>query len=370
VGLVHLRAAREAVNRPVAVAFVVVAAWFAAQPAAAHQEPYSFLDVRLDDGGMHGRLIAHIVDLAHEASLPRPDSLLSPGYATAHREALERVLADHLRLFADDARVTPEWTGMTVVPERRSLAFDWRVAAARPPGSVRLAAPLFPYDPPHETYFNVYERGVLAKQDLVDRSHPESRFLGRRQELGSVVRSFVLQGIHHIFIGPDHILFVVGLLLLGGSIRRLLKIVTAFTLAHSVTLALATLRIVNPPSRLVEPMIALSIVAVGIETLVALERRRDLRAPIAFAFGFVHGFGFASVLREFGLPPGALGWSLASFNVGVEIGQAVIVLTVAPLLAFSRTRGPAVARGVVTAGSALIIAAGGYWFVKRVFFAV
>src|SRR5207249_10111735 len=139
--------------------------------------------------------------------------------------------------------------------------------------------------------------------------------------------------------------------------------------AHTVTLVLATLRIVSPPARIIEPAIALSIVYVGIETLVALDRGRDARARIAFAFGFVHGFGFASVLREFGLPPGALGWSLASFNVGVELGQACIVLAVAPFLAFIRTQSPALARRIVAVGSASIIAAGSYWFVQRVFFA-
>src|SRR6185369_9937866 len=110
------------------------------------------------------------------------------------------------------------------------------------------------------------------------------------------------------------------LLLLGGTMGRLLKIVTAFTIAHSITLALATFQLVNPSPRIIEPAIALSIVAVGIENLVAQRRQRDVRAMLAFAFGFIHGFGFASVLREFGLPREALGVALASFNVGVELG--------------------------------------------------
>jgi len=176
----------------------------------------------------------------------------------------------------------------------------------------------------------------------------------------------VLEGIHHIFIGPDHILFIVGLLLLGGGIGRLLKIVTAFTIAHSLTLALATLHLVNPPSRFVEPAIALSIVAVGIENLIAAKRGRDWRAPLAFGFGFLHGFGFASVLAEFGLPRAALGWSLFSFNLGVEIGQACIVLAVTPVLAWLGARSPRAGVRVAAWGSACVIAAGSFWFVQRV----
>ena len=144
----------------------------------------------------------------------------------------------------------------------------------------------------------------------------------------AVIARFLAAGFHHILIGPDHLLFLVGLLLLGGTFRRLLVVVTAFTLAHSLTLSLAALNIVTPPARIIEPAIALSIVYVGIDNLLVREGR-DVRAWIAFAFGFIHGFGFANVLREMELPARALGWSLLSFNVGVEIGQIVVVVVVA-----------------------------------------
>jgi len=176
-------------------------------------------------------------------------------------------------------------------------------------------------------------------------------------------------GIHHILIGPDHILFLIGLLLLGGGWKALLKIVTAFTIGHSITLSLAALGVVSPPARLIEPAIALSIVFVGADNLVR-GRGRDVRAWIALVFGLVHGFGFANVLREFGLPREALGWSLFSFNVGVEIGQLAIVLLVATLLEAVRRRSSLVGARVATAGSIVVIAAGSYWFVQRVFFPV
>ena len=149
-----------------------------------------------------------------------------------------------------------------------------------------------------------------------------------------MVRKFALSGIHHILIGPDHLLFIIGLLLLGGSLRQLVLVVSAFTLAHSVTLSIAALNIFSPPAWIVEPAIALSIIYVGIDNLIVRDGR-DMRAWIAFAFGLIHGFGFADVLREMDLPPRALGWSLFSFNLGVEIGQVAVVLTVASLLAAS-----------------------------------
>jgi hydrogenase/urease accessory protein HupE len=181
------------------------------------------------------------------------------------------------------------------------------------------------------------------------------------------VRRFLPAGVHHILIGPDHLLFLVGLLLLGGTLRQLTVIVTAFTAAHSITLALAVLDIVNPPARLIEPAIALSIIYVGADNLLA-GKGRDMRALVAFVFGFVHGFGFAGVLKEMDLPARALGWSLVSFNVGVEIGQLAVVVVVASALAMVRSRHETAGRRLVFAGSIAVILAGSYWFVQRVFF--
>ena len=159
-------------------------------------------------------------------------------------------------------------------------------------------------------------------------------YAGSWPGVAAVLATFVPAGIHHIAIGPDHILFLVGLLLLGGSLGRLGLIVTAFTLGHSVTLSLAALGIVTPPASLVEPAIALSIVLVGVDNLLVGReeptRRRDLRPILAGVFGLVHGFGFAAVLREFGLPQAALGWSLFGFNLGVELGQLALVVPLAP----------------------------------------
>ena len=142
---------------------------------------------------------------------------------------------------------------------------------------------------------------------------------------------------------------------------------TAFTVAHSITLSLAALNLVSPPARVIEPAIALSIVYVGADNLLVREGR-DVRAWIAFAFGFIHGFGFANVLREMDLPARALGWSLFSFNVGVEIGQMLVVVTVAYALTALRARSETAGQRFAFAGSLVVIAAGTFWFVQRVFF--
>ena len=183
----------------------------------------------------------------------------------------------------------------------------------------------------------------------------------------AVVRRFLPAGIRHILIGPDHLLFLVGLLLLGGSARQLVVIVTSFTVAHSVTLSLAALNLVSPPARLIEPAIALSIVYVGADNLL-IRDGRDVRAWIAFAFGFIHGFGFAAVLREMDLPARALGWTLLSFNLGVEIGQLLVVGVVTAALAALRARSEAAGRQLAFAGSIVVMAAGAFWFIQRVFF--
>jgi hypothetical protein len=143
--------------------------------------------------------------------------------------------------------------------------------------------------------------------------------------------------------------------------------VTSFTVAHSITLTLAALDIFTPPARIIEPAIALSIIYVGFDNLLVREGR-DVRAWIAFAFGFIHGFGFANVLKEMDLPRTALGWSLFSFNFGVEIGQMAVVIVVATVLAAVRARSEQAGRQVAFAGSILVILAGAFWFVQRVFF--
>ena len=192
--------------------------------------------------------------------------------------------------------------------------------------------------------------------------------------LGATLRRFLLLGIEHIFTGYDHIAFLIGLLLLGGSLRALFGIVSAFTVAHSITLGLATLDLVAPPPQVIEPLIALSIIYVAVENLWALRSAagspRALSAlrhrwMITFAFGLVHGFGFASALRELHLPRAGLAATLVTFNLGVEAGQLCIVALAFPALrALHRRPGLQTRTSVVL--SSVIGLLGLFWFGQRI----
>jgi hydrogenase/urease accessory protein HupE len=347
-----------------------------ASAAGAHPAPFSFLDLRIDDGRITGTLTVHDLDAAHELGLRDASVLLDPATAQRYAPALGDLLARRLRLTVDGQPVSITLSDVTPAPDRQALSFTIATASRDPgrrPGRIGIDAALFPYDRQHQTFVNVYEDGTLRHQAILDvRRTAMDYYAGSWPGVAAVLATFVPAGIHHIAIGPDHILFVVGLLLLGGSLGRLGLIVTAFTLGHSVTLSLAALSVVAPPTSLVEPAIALSVVLVGVDNLLVGRedpaRRRDLRPILAGVFGLVHGFGFASVLREFGLPPAALGWSLFGFNLGVEVGQLALVVPLGLALAALRRQRPVAAGRIAMVGSGVVALAGAWWFVQRVFF--
>lgn len=353
------------------VALFIVVLGFLVRAAQAHPVPFSYLDLRINEGQIEGSLVAHIVDLAHDLNIEPPELLLDAKTAESRRDEISQIVKSRLILFADGQPVDVELLGIEPRPDRQALSLELKVTlklnTGGKPNALRIQCALFPYEPEHQTFLNVYDEGSLVHQEIFSLDHQIFvHYTGGRQSWISVVERFILAGIYHIFTGPDHILFIIGLLLMGGTLLRLLSIVTAFTLAHSITLSLAALSVINPPAQLIEPAIALSIVYVGIDNLMVGKSGRDVRAWIAFFFGFVHGFGFAGVLKEFGLPPQALGWSLFSFNFGVEIGQACIVAVVASLLAVLRKRSPTLSRRVMIVGSVCVIAAGAFWFIQRV----
>jgi hydrogenase/urease accessory protein HupE len=306
-------------------------------------------------------------DAAHDLNVEPAERLLERDGATKYARMLADMLTPRFTVMADGRALTPTWIGFETIPDRQSLRLRLTFPVASAPGTVTVTAHMFPYDPQHQTFLNVYE-GEALTQAILDAGHDRFEyFAGTRQGAWAVIKKFLPAGIHHILIGPDHLLFLVGLLLLGGTIRQLAVVVTSFTIAHSITLSLAALNLVSPPARIIEPAIALSIVYVGADNLLVREGR-DVRAWIAFAFGFIHGFGFANVLREMDLPARALGWSLFSFNIGVEIGQLMVVVVVASALAWLRGRSEAAGRQLAFAGSIVVIAAGTFWFIQRVFF--
>jgi hydrogenase/urease accessory protein HupE len=185
----------------------------------------------------------------------------------------------------------------------------------------------------------------------------------------SVAGVYLKLGIEHILTGFDHLLFVLALLLIVRNLWQLVKTVTAFTVAHSITLALATLGIVQVPSKPVEAVIALSIVFVAAEIAHARQGREGLtaRAPwiVAFTFGLLHGFGFAGALNEVGLPHGHIPTALLFFNIGVEIGQLLFVVGITGLIAILRKIQPVIPRWTALVPSYSIGAVAMFWVIQR-----
>ncbi len=196
---------------------------------------------------------------------------------------------------------------------------------------------------------------------VLDRDNASASFQGPSHP-GEVALRFLKLGVEHILTGYDHLLFLLGLLLVADRLRAMLLVVTGFTLAHSITLSAAALDLVTLSPALVEPAIAATIIFVGVENLWRPSARR--RMALTFALGLIHGFGFAGLLREIGLPHDALVTALLCFNGGVELGQAAIVALALPLLLWLR-RFPAWERRGVPALSIGVALAGLWWLLQR-----
>jgi hydrogenase/urease accessory protein HupE len=347
---------------------VVLGVLLLASSASAHPVPFTYLDIHIDKGALNGTLVVHIADLANDLKIEPIESLLKPEVVTPRIDAMTTMMTPRFSIAADGRMLTPEWSGPPeILTERQSLRFTLRYALPFQPGTLQIHALMFPYDPNHQTFLNVYEGDTLT-QAILDRGRSSLQYYaGTRQGVWAVVRRFVPAGIGHIVMGPDHLFFLLGLLLLGGTARQLVIVVSCFTVAHTLTLSLAAFNVLSSPPRIVEPAIALSIVYVGADNLLS-RGGRDMRAWIAAAFGFIHGLAYANVLRDMDLPKRALEWSLFSFNLGLEIGQLVVVAAIASVLASVRLRDENLGRRVVLAGSVAVIAAGAFWFIQRVFF--
>lgn len=339
-------------------------------PALAHPVPFTYIDVHVHPAAVDVAVVAHTFDLANDLKIQPPETLLEQDTLRAQAGAMIALVRERISISADGHLLTNvTWSAPEGLPDRQSVRLQATFALTAPAGRVDVAALMFPYDPQHKTFLNVYEGPTLAAQAILDKGRTSFEyFTGTRQGVRAVLQRFVPAGMHHILIGPDHLLFLAGLLLLGGSFKQLLLVVTAFTIAHSITLSLAALGMVIPPANAIEPAIALSIVYVGADNLLVSAGGRDTRAWIAFAFGLIHGFGFANVLREMDLPSRALGWTLFAFNVGVEIGQVIFVVLIASVFMWVRSRSEIAGRRLTFAGSIVVILAGAFWFVQRVFF--
>jgi hydrogenase/urease accessory protein HupE len=339
------------------------------QRAAAHPVPFTFVDVQLQDRSIGLTVVAHTFDLGHDLNVAPPERLLEAPVLEAQAAAITSLIKERLKLAADGLELTNgAWSPPEPLADRQSIQLRATFAVPSKPGTLTVTALMFPYDPQHQTFINFYDRQTIGTQVILDRARTRIDYFTRSPRgAWRVVRDFVWSGMRHVLAGPDHVVFLFGLTLLGGTVRYLVLVVTAFTAAQVITLALAAFNIVTPSLRFVEPGIALSIVYVGADNLM-VRGGRDVRAWIAAAFGFIHGFGFADVLRQLSLSRPALAWSVFSFNVGVEVAQLVLVAVFALALQALRSRSEPASRRFAIVGSILVIATGTVLFVQRVFF--
>jgi hydrogenase/urease accessory protein HupE len=319
------------------------------------------------------RVDAGLAGLAKLVHLPPLDTITAADLAAA-RAPVTAAVARGLTVTLDGHPVLPEIGTVApgyepgVEPPTRLLV-TLRFAAVRPIEVLRARVAFFSdLTRQHRAVITVrWGAGVrqLVRLGVTELELRAADFTPSRL---SVVREFLAWGTEHIFLGYDHIAFLLALLLVAAGWGELLKIVTSFTVAHSLTLLLAALNVVRIPSRLTEVLIAASIVYVAAENLWQAARGRSPRQRwmLTFGFGLVHGLGFATELRQrLATLPGSVLLPVVSFNLGVELGQMAIVAAVFPLLAAVRRGGEA--RGVLMIrwGSAAILLLGLGWLIER-----
>jgi hydrogenase/urease accessory protein HupE len=300
------------------------------------------------------------------------DGRISPLELQAAHPALDRLAREALAICVDERSVAVttsafqldetnnvHFKGTFPLRQARTLAIRSRLIDQLPRGHRQFVTVLGPtHDVLAEALLSAAQDAIRADLDPLSSSpaitlHPHT------------FTDFLKLGVEHILTGYDHLLFLLALLMVAPGFRQAALIITSFTVAHSITLGLATLGVVNFPSKYVEPLIAASILYVGIENVVRREGASG-RWLLTFAFGLVHGFGFASVLREMGVTSGTTGIAvpLLSFNLGVEIGQVTIAAIVLPMIWRAR-QSALFGRYAVPICSSLVIALGAWWLLER-----
>ncbi len=276
------------------------------------------------------------------------DGRVTWGELAAGGPDLARYLRQNVRFLVDSRPCALE-LGALEVTDHVDGRYAWVPFSAHCPVQIRqleiLYTPLSDIDPSHRGLLRL-TAGSVIQTAVLGGSASDSRFAVYAPSRWRAFTEYLQAGMRHIWGGIDHLLFLVSLLLPAVLIRTpqgwkpvtrsrpalisIFKVVTAFTLAHSITLSLAAFNVVHVPSRLTESVIAASIVIAALNNIFPVVT--ESRARIAFAFGLLHGFGFASVLAEMGLPQGARLLSLVAFNLGIEVGQLAVVLLVMPVV--------------------------------------
>ena len=198
-------------------------------------------------------------------------------------------------------------------------------------------------------------------------AHPADDILSKLSKTEAAGLYLQLGFTHILPLGLDHILFVLSIFLLNPKLKPVIWQATAFTVAHSITLGLAMYGIISPPTHIIEPIIALSIMFVAIENIIT-DQLKPSRIAVVFLFGLIHGMGFASVLTDLGLPQNQFFTSLIMFNVGVELGQITVILIAWLLVGKWFSQKPWYRKRIVIPVSAVIAAIGLYWTIERTFF--
>ena len=261
------------------------------------------------------------VEVALGVALRALSGGLAPALLETNRDKLSEYLLRNLRLEQSASKpCAGEVVEITPKHDHVIAEMRWQCSPSDP--GLTLVVRLFQEIDPAAKHM-VTTSGDVRMFALLSASNTRVSLREGEARLGEVIWRYLLAGIEHIAIGYDHIAFLIAVVLWGRRFWPLAAVVTAFTLAHSVTLSLAVLDIVRLPPKLVELMIALSIVYVAAENFFVRDIGR--RWILTFSFGLIHGFGFASALREYGVPQDRVGWALGFFNVGVEVGQLVIV---------------------------------------------
>lgn len=318
-----------------------------------------YAKVSLHDGTIRYRLtlgIDALVALGSEAAL-------GPG-RTLRQEILAEIVARQVAITVDGIPCMAMPAGVTPPSaDRANVIVTVDYACRGKPGELTLSDNLSDaLGPDHHTLTSIEAPGG-AQQFTLERGAREARLSLAPAVVPAAagipyrggLLAFFRLGVEHILEGFDHLLFLLALLLRGGRLGSLLAIVTAFTLAHSITLVLAVLDLAAPPSGLVEPMIALSIVYVAAENILAAHPATR-RWAVGFAFGLMHGFGFAGALQATEMPRDALAGALLSFNLGVEAGQALVIACILPLIL--RLRCSDMGERILMGFSALLLIAG------------
>ena len=354
--------------------------------AWAHKPSDSYLTVRAQDESVTIRWDIALRDLDYVLQLDRDgNGELTWGEVKQRSSDITRYAVDHLAITGGGAACVPAATAPMQLEHHSDGTYAVLTLAAPCPnlrnGLKLHYSLLFDVDPTHRGLVQWIAPGAAGAQPLVfSTDSAEQAMQLEAPSAGETLKQYVVEGIWHIWMGYDHILFLLSLLLpavlirmgakwepapsLKKSLVEVLKVVTAFTLAHSITLSLAVLGFVSLPSRFVESTIAASIIVAALNNLRgAIEKKRWV---MAFVFGLIHGFGFASALADLGLPQGALALALVGFNLGVEVGQMAIVACFVPLAFW--LRGTGFYRKVfLPAGSIVIAIVALYWFVQRAF---